>query len=101
IVGHIDLSSRQLHLVSAGHHPPSILVGSQPVEVPEHCQTRPWGIDFEAQWQVGQVSLGDADWSILGFTDGVIDSVMRSKKTFGKRRVREYHRQHRAVSAED
>jgi hypothetical protein len=101
IVGHIDLSERQLRHVIAGHHPPSILVEGEPIEVPEHCQTRPWGVDFEAQWQVGEVALGNADWSILCFTDGVTDSVMRSKKAFGKRRVGEYHRQHRSASAED
>ncbi|HKB39639.1 MAG TPA: SpoIIE family protein phosphatase [Gemmataceae bacterium] len=101
LVGHIDLATRQLRMVIAGHQPPSILVAGQPVAMPERCQTRPWGIDFEAEWQVGQVELGDSDWSILCFTDGISDSVMRSKKTFGARRVAEYHKQHRSVSAED
>ncbi len=101
LVGQVDLAARELQLVIAGHHPPSVLVGGNSVAVPEVCQTRPWGIDFESQWQVARIPLGGADWSVLCFTDGIIDTVLRTKQPFGSRRVAAFHREQRGQSAED
>ena len=101
LVGQVDLAARELQLVIAGHHPPSILVDGKPVAVPPTCQTRPWGIDFESEWQVAHIPLGSRDWSILCFTDGIIDAVIRPHQTFGPRRVGEFHTEQRFASAED
>jgi serine phosphatase RsbU (regulator of sigma subunit) len=101
LVGQVDLGARELQLVIAGHHPPSILVDGKPVTVPPTCQTRPWGIDFESEWQVAHIPLGDRDWSILCFTDGIIDAVIRPHQTFGPRRVGDFHKEQRNASAED
>jgi hypothetical protein len=101
LVGQIDLGERELQLVIAGHHPPSILCGGKTMSVPKECQTRPWGLDFESTWQVGRIALGDNDWSVLCYTDGVIDAVIRPQSTFGARRVETYHQQNHQLAAED
>jgi sigma-B regulation protein RsbU (phosphoserine phosphatase) len=101
IVGQIDLKAQRLDVVSAGHHLPSLLVNGEPVALPETCQTRPWGLDFEAPWQVGQVELGEQDWSILCFTDGITEAVTKGDELFGYPGVTNYHRQHHKLCAED
>jgi serine phosphatase RsbU (regulator of sigma subunit) len=101
LVGQVDLAERELQLVIAGHHPPSILIGGKPVQVPEDCQTRPWGLDFESDWQVGRIPLGERDWSVLCFTDGIIDAIVHPQKTFGAKGVAEYHRENHRLSGED
>src|SRR5262249_44944702 len=71
IIGQVDLHRRELQIVSAGHLTPSIIADGSPVTLPEDCQTRPWGMNFECPWQVGRVALGSRGWSIVCFTDGV------------------------------
>jgi serine phosphatase RsbU (regulator of sigma subunit)/pSer/pThr/pTyr-binding forkhead associated (FHA) protein len=101
LVGQIDLSARRLDLVSAGHQLPSILVGDRAVVLAETCQTRPWGLDFDCPWQVGQVELGSEDWSVLCFTDGITEVLTKSGDIFGYGGVTGYHQQHHALCAED
>jgi Stage II sporulation protein E (SpoIIE)/FHA domain len=100
LLGEIDLARGELTLVSAGHPPPSILVGGQPVTLPEECQTRPWGMDFDSPWQVGRVELG-RDWSILCITDGITEAAARLERGFGLRMVSGFHRQNAHLGAED
>jgi serine phosphatase RsbU (regulator of sigma subunit) len=100
IVGEIDLEKCELRVVSAGHLPPSILVAGRPVELPPACQTRPWGLDFDSPWQVGQVALGH-DWSILCYTDGVTEDGPRADDSLSPKRAAAYHRDHAHLSAED
>jgi sigma-B regulation protein RsbU (phosphoserine phosphatase) len=101
LIGQIDLQSRELHLVSAGHLPPSILVDGRPVPVPTQCQTRPWGLNFDSPWEVGRLSLAGEHWSILCFTDGITDVSVHPSRLFGARRVAAYHLEHHHHSAED
>jgi serine phosphatase RsbU (regulator of sigma subunit) len=101
IVGHLDLRDRHLDLVCAGHPLPSVLVDGNAVTVPEHCQTRPWGLDLQTTWQVGRLPLKGERWSILCYTDGVTDAAVRAQRGFGARRVAAYHQQHHRRSAED
>ncbi|MCI0465072.1 MAG: SpoIIE family protein phosphatase [Gemmataceae bacterium] len=101
IVGHLDLRDRWVDLVCAGHPLPSVLVDGKPVVVPEHCQTRPWGLDLDTNWDVGRLSLQGEHFSILGYTDGVTDAAVRAQRAFGARRVAAYHQQHYRRSAED
>jgi sigma-B regulation protein RsbU (phosphoserine phosphatase) len=101
IVGQIDLEAKRLDLVCAGHYLPSLLVDGQRVLLPETCQTRPWGLDFESPWQVGRVELGDSDWSLLCFTDGVTEAVIKSGDLFGNSGVVDFHRRNCALCAED
>lgn len=100
IVGQIDLAARQLHLVSAGHPTPSILVDGQPLPIPEPCQTRPWGLAFDVPWEVGQLSLG-ASWSILCYTDGILDAGVRTQRVIGGKRLAAYHQANLHLCAED
>ncbi len=101
IVGHLDLHDRCLHLVSAGHPLPSILVDGEPVAIPEACQTRPWGLDIETEWEVSRLPLRGDEWSILCYTDGVTDAAVRAQRAFGARRILTYHQQYHRRSAED
>lgn len=101
MVGMLHLAEQELLLVSAGHPPPSILVDGLPVVIPECCQTRPWGIDLDTPWEVGRLSLKGKRWSILCFTDGVTESATQGQRSFGLRRVAQYHKAHFQQCAED
>lgn len=102
IVGQIDFSKRELQIVSAGHGAPSLLINGRPVALPAHCQTRPWGLDFDSPWEAGRIPLGNADWSLICYTDGITDGGTRGQSTgLNAERVTLYHRQHHRLSAED
>lgn len=101
LIGQVDLEANELQLVIAGHHPPSILIDGHPVEVPDDCRTRPWGLDFDSEWQVGRIPLGAGTWSVLCYTDGVIDTVIRPHEQFGAARVAKFHRDNYNDTAED
>jgi hypothetical protein len=101
IVGQIDLHRNELQMVSAGHLPPSILIDGKALELPDHCQTRPWGINFDCPWEVGRIPLGSGDWSILCYTDGITDGIARSHRGNSLQFVADYHRQNWQYSAED
>ncbi|MCC6418732.1 MAG: SpoIIE family protein phosphatase [Gemmataceae bacterium] len=102
VVGHLDLRDRWLDLVSAGHPLPSILVDGKPVVIPDHCQTRPWGLEaVETSWEVGRLSLQGDGFSILTYTDGITDAAVRVQRVFGARRITAYHLEHYHRSAED
>jgi sigma-B regulation protein RsbU (phosphoserine phosphatase) len=101
IVGQIDLQAKRLDLVCAGHYLPSLLVDGKLISLPETCQTRPWGLDFESPWRVGRIKLGDSDWSLLCFTDGVTEAVVKSGELFGNCGVQDYHRRNCGLCAED
>jgi hypothetical protein len=101
IVGQIDLAARKLHVVSAGHPLPSILVDGRPVLVPEKGQTRPWGLPFEIDWDVCQLPLAGHSWSILCYTDGVLDAAVRTQRGINSQRIAAYHQAHHDLNAED
>jgi hypothetical protein len=101
IVGQIDLATQKLYLVAAGHPLPSILVDGQPVPVPARAQTRPWGVPLEVDWEVGQIALAGRTWSILCYTDGVLDAAVRTQRTINSQRIAAYHQAHHNLSAED
>jgi serine phosphatase RsbU (regulator of sigma subunit) len=101
LVGHLDLGRNTLQLVCAGHPLPSILLDGQPVNVPEVCRTRPWGLDLNASWDVGEIPLAGRNWSILCYTDGITDAAARTLRTFGAQRVATFHTERHSMSAED
>jgi sigma-B regulation protein RsbU (phosphoserine phosphatase) len=101
LLGQIDFGAKRLDLVSAGHPLPSILVGDRPVALPESCRTRPWGLDFDSPWQVGRIPLGESEWSVVCFTDGISEAETDSGGIFGYARVLDYHRINHALDAED
>jgi sigma-B regulation protein RsbU (phosphoserine phosphatase) len=101
LIGQIDLAKNELQLVVAGHLPPSILVDDRPVEVPECCQTRPWGLTFDCPWEAGRVALGTGTWSILCYTDGITDAAARSDHGNSSRVAALYHQRNGRLNAED
>src|SRR5205807_2300661 len=90
-----------LQMVCAGHPLPSILIDGRPAAIPEVCRTRPWGLDLDTAWQVGEVPLRGKSWSILCYTDGITDAAARTLRTFGAQRVAAFHAARHALSAED
>jgi len=101
LLGEIDLRRGEVCLASAGHMPPSIVVNGRPVPVPEGCQTRPWGLQFECPWEVGRLSLGHGPWSILCYTDGITDAAARADRPPGARVVADFHARNSHLCAED
>jgi hypothetical protein len=101
MVGLLDLRTKDLQIVSAGHPLPSILVDGRPIAVPEECLTRPWGLDIESYWEVSRLPLQGEHWSILCYTDGITDAAARTQRAFGARRIAAYHLQNYRLSAED
>jgi hypothetical protein len=101
LVGLLDLRQRHLQLVCAGHPLPSILVDGRSLNVPDHCRTRPWGLDLAADWKVGEIDLQGSSWSILAYTDGVTDAAARTQRTFGALRITKFHQDRHHRSAED
>jgi hypothetical protein len=101
IVGQVDLATRKLYLVTAGHPLPSILVDGRPVPVPSKAQTRAWGLPLEVDWEVGQIVLAGRSWSVLCYTDGVLDAAVRTQRTVNSQRIAAYHQAHHELSAED
>ncbi|MBM4068530.1 MAG: FHA domain-containing protein [Planctomycetes bacterium] len=101
MIGMLDLHTRDLQLVSAGHPLPSILVDGKPVPIPDQCLTRPWGLDIESYWEVSRLPLKGKQFSILCYTDGITDAAARSQRTFGAQRIATYHQQNFHDSAED
>ncbi len=99
VVGVIDLRQRELQLVSAGHFPPSVLVDGRPVLIPEACRTRPWGLKFETDWEVARLSLAGDQWSILCYTDGILDTAEQPEFCYDSRRVATFHREHAHLPA--
>jgi len=95
MLGCINLTKQELHLVSAGHPLPSILVDGERREIPEHCQSRPWGLDMPSNWEVGRISLQGRRWSIIAYTDGI------TRRSFGSARINAYHERHHLLAAED
>jgi serine phosphatase RsbU (regulator of sigma subunit) len=101
MVGLLNLQTLELQLVSAGHPLPSILLDGRPLSVPGECLTRPWGLEIDSYWEVGNLSLQGSHWSILCYTDGITDAAARTQRIFGARRIAAYHQEHYQVSAED
>lgn len=101
IVGHLDLRTWELQLLSAGHPLPSIVVDGRQVPIPRECQMRPWGLPIDSPWEVSRLSLAGADWSILCYTDGITDAGVRAQGTYGSQRVAAFHEAHHRRSAED
>lgn len=101
MVGQLDLKSKELQIVSAGHPLPSVLVDGRPVDIPESCVTRPWGLDLDSNWEVAKLSLKGSAFSILCYTDGITDAAVRAQRAFGAQRVAVYHQKNFSLSAED
>jgi serine phosphatase RsbU (regulator of sigma subunit) len=104
VVGWIDLARRELCVVVAGHPVPALLIGGKPVPVPAECQTRPWGLDFEIAWQEARLPLGDGNWTILCYTDGITDtarSTVPEQRRYGVEDVVAFLANHLHDSAED
>jgi hypothetical protein len=101
LVGCLDLQRKELALVCAGHPLPSILVDGIPVDLPDRCRTRPWGLEIPTTWEVGSIPLAGRDWSILCYTDGITDAAARTQRAFGAQRIAAFHKERTRAGAED
>ena len=73
MVGQIDLERRELESCRPATRRRRSWWAAGRCALPPGCQTRPWGLDFDSPGRSAGVPLGE-DWSILCYTDGVIEN---------------------------
>ncbi|MFT6102134.1 MAG: serine phosphatase RsbU (regulator of sigma subunit) [Granulosicoccus sp.] len=74
IIGVLDTETEQLYYVVAGHLPlPVLLHENKAVFLPG--SGKPVGLFEEAKWDVSQVSLPEGKYSLLLFSDGILELI--------------------------
>lgn len=74
IVGVIDTETNQLYYIVAGHLPlPIMLENDKASFLPGSGM--PVGLFEHAQWEVSQMSLPETDFSLLLFSDGILELI--------------------------
>jgi phosphoserine phosphatase RsbU/P len=84
-LGEFDPRTRALTFINAGHNPPILRRATGAVE---HLESggMPLGIQAEAHYQAGQVSLQPGDWLII-FTDGLVEAENARTEEYGEPRL--------------
>ena len=93
----LDLASRTLRYVNAGHNPPVLQRRDGGAERLEHGGL-PFGVDAGARYQSGTVTLAPGDLLFI-FTDGLVDAVDAAGNHYGDPRVLDDLRTLPALSA--
>jgi len=101
LIGLCDLEARRLHLLSAGHHWPSICADGRPVECPDAEGTLPWGIFVGREPEPLTLDLRSDDWSVVAYTDGAADALVAGGKPYGRERLSAVHRKHHHRPADE
>jgi serine phosphatase RsbU (regulator of sigma subunit) len=74
IIGVLDTETEQLYYVVAGHLPlPVLLHENKAVFLPG--SGKPVGLFEKAKWEVSQVSLPEGKYSLLLFSDGILELI--------------------------
>jgi len=81
----IDVETRALSYINAGHNPPLLRRGSGELEQLE-AGGLPFGIKLDAPYEAGAVSLAPGDL-LLVFTDGVVEAQNESGEEYGDTRL--------------
>ena len=84
-VAEFDPSTRALEYVNAGHNNPILRRGSGEIE---RLITGglPLGIQTEAAYSAGQVTLSSGDWLVV-FTDGLVEAENQAGEAYGEDRL--------------
>ncbi len=80
-----DAARRTVDYINAGHNNPILRRASGQIERLE-VGGLPFGIQPEAQYQSGRVTLAPGDWLIL-FTDGLVEAENARQEEYGEARV--------------
>jgi phosphoserine phosphatase RsbU/P len=81
-----DPVNRRLDYINAGHNNPILRRANGQIE---HLDVGglPFGIQPEAQYPAGNVTLTPGDWLII-FTDGLVEAINSREEEYGEARVR-------------
>jgi serine phosphatase RsbU (regulator of sigma subunit) len=90
-IGLLDLATRKLAYVNAGHLFPYLITPGGEISqvVSEPCHP-PLGITDGYEYQAGEVSLGPEPRTMLLYTDGIPDAENESGERFGQARLEEW-----------
>ena len=80
-----DPATRRLEYINAGHNNPILRRASGQIERLD-VGGLPFGIQPEAQYQAGQVTLAAGDWLII-FTDGLVEAENAGQQEYGEARL--------------
>jgi serine phosphatase RsbU (regulator of sigma subunit) len=82
----LNLRTRRLQLVRAGHERPLLWIGQEPAPLAEGGRALPLGLVAEPVLDVQKVTLPAAA-TFLTFTDGVTDAMDQANQPFGRSRL--------------
>ena len=82
----LDLRTRCLQTVRAGHEHPLLWAGSQPVPIPTAGRAMPLGIVAAPRLEIQDIVLPPAATFVL-YTDGVTDAIDEHTQPFGRARL--------------
>lgn len=74
VLGILDTETDQLYYIVAGHLPVPVLLDQEKARFLPGTG-KPIGLFTNAQWQVNQVSLPDQSFSLLLFSDGILELI--------------------------
>src|SRR5947208_702956 len=80
-----DATSRMLNYINAGHNNPILRRAAGAIERLENGGL-PLGIQQDAPYDQGQVSLSSGDWLVI-FTDGLVEAVNEFDEEYGETRL--------------
>jgi len=81
----LDPADRVLNYINAGHNNPVLRRGSGAIERLDRGGV-PLGIQQDAAYEEGHVSLASGDWLVI-FTDGLVEAVNQFGEEFGETRL--------------
>jgi phosphoserine phosphatase RsbU/P len=94
----LEVESRALHYISAGHNPPLIHRASGEIERLE-VSNLPLGITASREYLVGESALHSGDRLVI-FTDGLVESMNSAEEEYGEQRMLEALKASPAASAQ-
>ena len=87
-----DLARGELTLHAAGHHWPSIIRDGQVQTIDDREGTLPWGVPIERGAAAPALSIAGSDWSLVAYTDGVVDTTDARGEYYTRERLQQQHR---------
>lgn len=82
LLGLLDVTTRHLQLVTAGHSPPYVVQTDGSHTVPEVIPGLPLGVDLDASYESIDVELPPGPCTIFAYTDGVNEAMSPQREEF-------------------
>jgi phosphoserine phosphatase RsbU/P len=96
----LDINSKELHYVNAGHNPPMVLGGKGDGLVMLQAKGIALGVMPDIALEEQQISLHEGE-TLLFYTDGVTEAVNIRKEQYGTDRLIKLVEDHRDLSAKE